>query len=95
MTSLLGSMGKLPRAIIEWAPIWAPLAVSTQIVILGLRPALEEQRRLEHEEAILESRYEELKEERLVLDLRLQAQSDPLFLAREKRALLDPKSSLR
>ena len=95
MTSLLGSFGRLPRAIIEWAPIWAPLAVSTQIALLGLRPALAEQRRLEHEEVILEARYAELRQERLELDLRLEAQRDPLFLEREKRALLDPKSSLR
>ena len=93
--SPLYSISKLPRALLEWAPIWAPLAISTQIAILGLRPALQEQRRLEHEEQILEQRYEELAQERLELDLLLEAQSDPLFLERERRALLNPNSPIR
>ena len=95
MSSSLSTLLRIPRSIIEWAPIWAPLAISTQIAILGLRPALQEQRRLEHEEKILEQRYAELSQERSELDLRLEAQSDPLFLERERRALLDPNSPIR
>ena len=95
MSSTLSALVRLPRSVIEWAPVWAPLAISTQIAILGLRPALQEQRRLEHEERILEQRYAELSQERFELDLRLEAQSDPLFLERERRALLNPNSPIR
>jgi len=95
MSSSLSVLFRLPRSVIEWAPVWAPLAISTQIVLLGLRPALQEERRLEREEAILEQRYAELSQERLELDLRLEAQRDPLFLERERRALLDPNSPIR
>ena len=66
-----------------------------QIVILGLRPALAEQRHLENAENELEARFAELKTERTQLDLRLKAQRDPLFIERERRALRDPNSNIR
>ncbi|MFT5285475.1 MAG: hypothetical protein ACI8TQ_001640 [Planctomycetota bacterium] len=95
MTQLLSAIYRVPRSVLEWSPIWIPMAVSTQIVILGLRPAMQEQRHLENAGKELEARFDELTEERTALDLRLEAQRDPLYVEREQRALRDPNSTIR
>ena len=78
------------RSVAHWAPVWLPLALGIQIAILGLRPALQEERRLEGEREALRARQAELLAERAELDERLRAQADPLFLERERRALRHP-----
>ena len=93
--SILASVTRIPRAVVAWSPVWVPLAICVQVALLGLRPALEERERLETEAHALVVRYDELATERVELDRILQAQSDPLFVERERRALLDPTSDLR
>jgi hypothetical protein len=90
-----GSPWRLARLVVEWAPIWAPLALCVQIAFLGLRPALKEQRRLERESAALAERYQELVREHAELDRIRSAQRDPLYVERERRALLDPRTDPR
>ncbi len=83
------------RAILNWAPVWVPVGLGVQIALLGLRPALQEHRRLASEESVLRALHAELSAERTELDLTLRAQSDPLYLERERRSLLDPAGALR
>ena len=75
--------------------MWAPLVLCTQIAFLGLRPALQESRRLEREATALSARYDELAGERRELDRILHAQRDPLYVERERRALRDPAADIR
>jgi hypothetical protein len=88
-------LARLPRRVVEWAPVWAPLALCAQIAFLGLRPAVQEHRRLERESAALSERYAELSKERNELDRYLRAQRDPLYVERERRALLDARADIR
>ena len=55
------------RSVAHWAPVWLPLALGIQIAILGLRPALQEERRLEGEREALRARQAELLAERAEL----------------------------
>lgn len=73
-----------------WLPVLAALALTAQIGIAGLRPALREAERLEREEAYLQARRARLQEETAALLAALQAQQDPVYLERERRMLLDP-----
>ena len=78
---------RLVRAVLDAAPVWIPTALCVQVVMMGLLPALREQRRLERASVDLEARHEQLAEEREQLDRVLRAHSDPLFVERERRAL--------
>ncbi len=83
------------RLVLEWSPVWVPIGLCIQIALLGLRPALQEHRRLVAEEESLRARHAELVLEREELDRLLRAQSDPLYLERERRSLADPRGALR
>ncbi len=74
-----------------WLPVIAALAVFAQVAVLGLRPALAEERRLGDSTEVLVRRYGTAVEESARLDRLLRAQRDPILLERERRALLvDP-----
>ena len=78
------------RAVTNSAPVWIPITLCTHLIVQGLLPALKEEQRLEFEGAALEARHAELTAERYELDRILEAHRDPVFLERERRALLDP-----
>ena len=75
-----------PRAIfLYWLPVLAALAVFGQVAVLGLRPALAEERRLGDATEVLVKRYEGAQEESARLGRLLHAQQDPVLLERERR----------
>ena len=81
------------HSLLYWFPVLAALLVFAQVSLLGLRPALRESARLATAEGLLD-RYRA--EEQRANDLAriLRAQSDPIYLERERRALLDPEGDL-
>jgi hypothetical protein len=81
------------QSISYWLPVLVALVLFAQVALLGLRPALRESNRLTVAEGLLD-RYEAQQERAQRLARILRAQSDPIYLARERRALLDPESDL-
>jgi hypothetical protein len=81
-----------PRSIfLYWLPVIAALAVFGQVAVLGLRPALAEERRLGDATEVLVQRYQGAVEESARLGRLLHAQQDPVLLERERREqLVDP-----
>ena len=77
-----------------WLPAAIALAVFVQVAYLGLRPALAEERRLSAAEAELEGRVAHAQDEGQELARLLEAQADPIYRERERRALLDPARSV-
>lgn len=81
------------RALVYWLPVIVALCVFAQVAVLGLRPALLEERRLADATGTLVGRYDESVEESARLSRLLRAQKDPVLLERERRALrVDPKA---
>jgi hypothetical protein len=70
-----------------YLPLALALAVFCQVCLLGLRPTRTEARRLGAAEAALFARYDYATEQREVLDRLRRAQSDEIYLWRERRAL--------
>ena len=76
-----------------WLPVIAALAVFAQVAVLGLRPALAEERRLGDATEVLVGRYQGAVEESARLGRLLRAQQDPVLLERERRdQLVDPRA---
>jgi hypothetical protein len=73
--------------VVYWAPVWVPMAVLAQVALLGLGPALAEERRIEAAEVELTARIAHEREEREQLERALRAQNDPIYLERERRLL--------
>lgn len=73
------------REALRWAPVWLPLALFAQVAILGLRPALAEERHLEAQEVEVRARYERAVERRDELQRILRAQADPMYEARWRK----------
>ncbi len=82
------------RAIfLYWLPVIAALAVFGQVAVLGLRPALAEERRLGDATEVLVKRYAGALDESARLDRLLHAQQDPVLLERERREQkVDPRA---
>lgn len=95
MAPALAFLRGAARLVLGSAPVWVPLGLALQIAVLGLRPALDERERLALDEELLRARRADLVAEREHLDRALRALADPMFLERERRALLDPKGRLR
>ena len=74
----------------RWIPALAALLVFGQVCLLGLRPALEESRRLDAAEARMHERHATALEHQVSLERTLQAQRDPIYLERERKHLLSP-----
>lgn len=68
-----------------WMPVWVPLGLLAQLGLLGLKPALIEERRLEQAETRLAARLAGLREERDELEHELAAFEDPIYLERLRR----------
>jgi hypothetical protein len=81
------------QSIFYWLPVFVALVLFAQVALLGLRPALRESNRLTVAEGLLD-RYGAQQERSHRLARILRAQSDPIYLERERRALLDPESDL-
>jgi len=79
-----------------WLPVLVALAVFGQVALLGLRPALTEERRLADATTLLLERQTAALEESARLSRLLQAQQDPVFLERERRdQRIDPDAPAR
>lgn len=74
----LGLLG----ALAYWMPVWIPLGLLAQLALLGLRPALCEQARLEQREAVIGARLEHELRRREELSAFLAALSDPIYRER-------------
>ena len=85
-----GSGGRSGAGLCGWLPLAVAFLVFFQVAYLGLRPALAEERRLGAAEAELEQRLARAEDEGRELERLLEAQSDPMYRERERRALLDP-----
>ncbi|HTF87023.1 MAG TPA: hypothetical protein VK843_01350 [Planctomycetota bacterium] len=83
-----------PRSIfLYWLPVIAALAVFGQVAVLGLRPALAEDRRLADATQVLVDRYQSAVAESDRLARLLRAQQDPVLLERERREqLVNPRA---
>jgi len=81
------------QSVFYWLPVLVALVLFAQVALLGLRPSLRESARLTVAEGLLD-RYEAQRERAHDLARTLRAQSDPIYLERERRALLDPESDL-
>ena len=86
-----------PRAVFfYWLPVLVALAVFGQVALLGLRPALTEERRLADATTVLLDRQSVALEESSRLSRLLRAQQDPVFLERERRdQRVDPDAPAR
>lgn len=76
---------RLLKAVVWWAPVWAPLVLIWQLTEGGLKPALAEQRRLQSEEPSVRERNARTKAEFERLTAQREAWEDPLFLERVRR----------
>jgi len=75
--------------VVYWMPVWIPLTVLGQVALLGLRPALNESRRLEHEEAIVTERFERSRSEFERMQAEATAWKDPVYRERLRRARIE------
>ncbi len=76
---------KLLDFLLHWAPLWVPVVLLLQILLLGLKPALEERSRLKAQRPAVEERH---KSSRKLYDKALRvndAWQDPKFPERKKR----------
>lgn len=69
-----------------WMPVWVPLIVLAQFGTRGLAPARQEERRLEAHQAALEARRAQLLQRLEGLEALHQAQDDPIYQERLRRA---------
>ena len=84
--------GRLLRELMLWAPVWLPLALFAQVALLGLKPALAEERRLDEREVEVRARFERAVEQQNELQRILRAQEDPMYEARYERLRRAPES---
>lgn len=78
-------LGRLVGGVVHWMPVWVPLGVLAQLGLLGLKPALIEDQRLQQAELRLSARLAGLREERDALKHELDAFEDPIYLERLRR----------
>lgn len=77
-----------------WLPVLLPLLLFAQLALLGLRPALSESARLAAAEERLVHEFESELARSQTIGAVLRAQADPIYLERERRALLAADSTL-
>ncbi|NOT30496.1 MAG: hypothetical protein HOP15_08625 [Planctomycetes bacterium] len=78
------------RGALLWAPVWVPLVFLGQLLVLGLRPTLAEENRLERAEAEVHARAAALRDEELGLAEEARMLADDVFRERVRRSLVDP-----
>ena len=84
------ALASLAARVRFWAPVWVPLLVFAQIALLGLRPALAEQQRLDAAEDELLDSERTLAERAGRLEFELRAERDPVYRERIRRAEREP-----
>ena len=84
-----GTRRPLWRHALYWAPVWLPLVLLVQVLLVGLRPAWAEKLRLDEAEQEVVTREDRLQAsyEALVEDDR--KLSDPIYRERVRRSLRD------
>jgi hypothetical protein len=78
------------RAFLHWTPVWVPLLVLVQLLLLGLRPARATAERLQRAEAEVRARVDALETEARELALQGRMLEDPVYRERVRRSLIDP-----
>jgi len=73
--------------VLHWSPVWIPLVLLAQILILGLRPALARGSELDILTPQVSERCETTDAEHAFLERQVRAWDDPIFRARNRRAL--------
>ena len=76
---------RMLRAVVSWAPVWAPLILIWQLTEGGLKPALQERARLRAEMPAVIERNERTGAEFRRLTAQRSAWDDPLFRERVLR----------
>ena len=84
-----------PKGLLYWLPVVVALGLFAQVSLLGLKSALTESGRLLRAEKELCDRVLAEQERARRLGRVLRAQSDPIYLERERRLLQDPEGGLR
>jgi len=76
--------------LVSWVPPAVCLAVFCQLYVNGYLPATEKSRRLEREEATMQTRSERLGEETRLLEEQRRMLADEIYRERVRRTLHDP-----
>ncbi|HIG87380.1 MAG TPA: hypothetical protein EYQ25_10090 [Planctomycetes bacterium] len=76
---------KLLNLLLHWAPLWTPIVLLLMILLLGLKPALEERSRLEAQRPAVEARHKSSRKAYLQAQREHDAWQDPIFQARKER----------
>ncbi len=82
------SLAALGMELVRFIPLMALLALLAQVGIRGMRPAMAEQKELQRKEALLNAQYAAAVEQEHQLELRLEAQDDPIYIERMRRLRL-------
>jgi glycine/D-amino acid oxidase-like deaminating enzyme len=85
--------GALAAPILDWTPVWVPLALLAQLLWLGLRPAQAESARLDRAEAEVRARAAALASEEQALGREARMLEDPVYQERVRRSLVDPAAA--
>lgn len=91
--SRLRGAGTLATPILDWTPVWIPLALLAQLLWLGLRPAQAESARLDRAEAEVRARAADLAGEERALGREARMLEDPVYQERVRRSLVDPAAA--
>ncbi|MEW6072994.1 MAG: hypothetical protein AB1726_10450 [Planctomycetota bacterium] len=83
---LAGASRRLAGGLAAWAPVWLPLAVLSQLALLGLRPVRAEEGRLALQEAELAGRVAALRAERSSLLADRRRLADGIYRERVRRS---------
>ena len=82
------SAAKLVGArVLYWAPVWLPALVAAQLVTRGLAAELDEDRRLQQQEALMQERVDEHQALRQRLEDDQRKLEDPIYRERVRRSL--------
>jgi len=86
--------GPSGRGLLYWLPVALALGLFALVSLKGLKPALAESGRLLRAEEELLQRHATEAQRGDRLDRVRRAQSDPIYLERERRRLIDPQGGL-
>jgi len=83
-----GGLAFLAAGLAYWAPVLLAMGFFTHVAFKALRPALEEQRRLEQEDQEMSAHEAEQADTQNALEVELEALEDPVYQERVRRAAL-------
>jgi len=73
--------------LVYWAPVWVALLLLWQVATRGLKPALDEEARLEGEAEVVEQRHARTRGEFEALARETAAWEDPVYRERRRRVM--------